>query len=211
MKRKLVFLVLPLLMALLTSFSLFRWNRVVVPESLQTFNDKEVGIQFLNPIIDEELYVYAPFAGKSFIGFKEALGFKESQGNYFIINDFGYLGKYQFAVNTLRMMGVYNPDKFLKNPELQEKVLQLYLSKNKWILRRDIKRFNGTRINGVRITESGILAAAHLAGAGNVKKYLRSYGANNFGDALGTTVHYYMKKFSGYDLSFIEADKRAKL
>ena len=31
-------------------------------------------------------------------------------------------------------------------------------------------------MNGIEITESGILAAAHLSGAGNVKKYLRSNG-----------------------------------
>jgi len=61
------------------------------------------------------------------------------------------------------------------------------------------------------VTESGILAAAHLAGPGNVKKYLRSYGINNFADGYGTTIRYYMNKFSGYDTSFLKANRRAKV
>lgn len=80
---------------------------------------------------------------------------------------------------------------------------------NKWILRRDIKRFVGKRINGVIVTESGILASAHLAGAGNVKKYLRSYGKIRFNDAFGTSINSYLKKFGGYEMSSIKANKRA--
>ena len=67
------------------------------------------------------------------------------------------------------------------------------------------------KIGGVLITESGILAAAHLAGAGSVKKYLRSYGAQNFADGYGSTVRYYMKRFAGYDTSFITPERRAKV
>ena len=71
--------------------------------------------------------------------------------------------------------------------------------------------FVGKKIGGVLITESGILAAAHLAGAGSVKKYLRSYGAQNFADGYGSTVRYYMKRFAGYDTSFITPERRAKV
>ena len=113
--------------------------------------------------------------GNSFLGFKEALAFKESQGNYATINTLGYLGKYQFGASTLKLMGVSDTELFLKDAALQENLFELNVARNKWILRRDIKRFVGKRINGVVITESGIVAAAHLAGAGNVKKYLRSY------------------------------------
>ncbi|WP_298903966.1 peptidoglycan-binding protein LysM [uncultured Psychroserpens sp.] len=155
-------------------------------------------------------YTYFPYLGKSYHGFKEALAFKESRGNYFTVNTLGYLGKYQFGKETLKMIGIYNPTQFLYNPKLQEKAFLANAERNKWILRKDIERFVGKKINGVDITESGILAAAHLAGPGSVKKFLRSYGSNNFSDAYGTTVKHYMKKFSGYDTSFIEADKRAK-
>lgn len=153
---------------------------------------------------------FSPYLGKSFVGFKEALAFKESRGDYFTVNTYGYLGKYQFGKETLKMIGINNPSKFLKNPELQEKAFIANSKRNKWILRKDIKNFVGKRINGIVITESGILAAAHLAGPGSVKKYLRSYGLDNFADGYGTTVHYYMKRFSGYDTSSIKPDRKAK-
>ena len=153
---------------------------------------------------------YFPYLGKSYIGFKEALAFKESQGNYFTVNDLGYIGKYQFGAETLKSIGVYNPEYFLYTPELQEKAFLANSERNKWILRKDIARFVGKDIHGVTITESGILAAAHLAGAGSVKKFLKSSGGDDFSDAYGTSISSYMKRFSGYDTSFIKANKRAK-
>ena len=163
--------------------------------------------------IENELVVKdfnSPNLGKTFIGFKEALAFKESRGNYFTVNTLGYLGKYQFGRSTLKLIGIYNTNQFLNNPQLQEQAFIANTARNKWVLRRDIKRFVGKNIDGVLVTESGILAAAHLAGPGSVKKYLRSYGAIGFADAYGTTVRTYMKKFSGYDTTFIEANRRAK-
>ena len=161
-----------------------------------------------NPFQSEDNYF--PYLGNSYNGFKEALAFKESRGNYFTVNTLGYLGKYQFGAETLKMIGIYNPTQFLYNPELQEKAFLANAERNKWILRKDIKRFEGQKINGIVITESGILAAAHLAGPGSVKRFLRSYGSQNVSDAYGSSVRYYMKKFSGYDTSFIEANKKAK-
>lgn len=154
---------------------------------------------------------FSPYLGKSFVGFKEALAFKESGGNYTTINTYGYLGKYQFGKETLRLIGVSNINKFLNDPKLQEKAFIANAQRNKWILRRDINRFVGKRINGVLVTESGILAAAHLAGPGSVKKYLRSYGLDNFADGYGTTISNYMKRFSGYDTSFLKPNKKAKV
>ncbi|QDO92442.1 peptidoglycan-binding protein LysM [Formosa sediminum] len=154
---------------------------------------------------------FSPSLGKTYVGFKEALGFKESRGNYFTVNTLGYLGKYQFGKETLKIIGIHNPVQFLKNPELQEKAFLANAERNKWILRRDIKKYVGKKINGVVITESGILAAAHLSGPGNVKKYLRSHGSTSFSDAYGTTIEYYMKKFSGYDTSFVKPNKKAKV
>ncbi|GAB5564618.1 MAG: hypothetical protein Wins2KO_16810 [Winogradskyella sp.] len=161
--------------------------------------------------LDDAKEVFTPHLGKSFDGFKEALAFKESRGDYFTVNTLGYLGKYQFGASTLEMIGIYSPNQFLYNPELQEKAFIANAERNKWILRRDIKRFDGKVIAGVKVTESGILAAAHLAGAGSVKKFLRSYGSDNFADAYGSTVRYYMKRFAGYDTSVIKPNKKAKV
>ncbi|WP_347375105.1 peptidoglycan-binding protein LysM [Aequorivita sp. Q41] len=151
------------------------------------------------------------FLGKSYVGFKEALGFKESRGDYTIVNDYGYMGKYQFSRATLRMMGLKNTDEFLDNTLQQEAAFLAYTSLNKWVLRKDIKRYSGKTIAGIKVTESGILAAAHLAGPGNVKKFLRSAGENRFEDANGTSIRYYLRKFSGYDTSHIVPNRKPRL
>lgn len=150
-----------------------------------------------------------PYLQKNFVGFKEALAFQESQGKYRVINTLGYLGKYQFGKSTLKRLNIHNSIKFLENPALQEKAFIALCEVNKWILRKDIKRSVGKKINGIEITESGILAAAHLAGAGNVKKFLRSNGTECFSDAYGTTIKMYLKKFAGYDVSMIMPNKFA--
>lgn len=151
------------------------------------------------------------FLGKTYIGFKEALGFRESQGRYSVVNKYGYIGKYQFGKSTLRLIGIFNTDVFLRDTRLQEEAFTANTSRNKWILRRDIKRYSGRYIGNVKVTESGILAAAHLAGAGNVKKYLRSGGTIVFQDAFGTSIRHYLKKFSGYDTSVIVPNKKPKV
>ncbi len=158
-------------------------------------------------LVDNFIY---PELGKSYVGFKEALAFKESRGDYGVVNQFGYMGKYQFGIGTLAMIGIKNKNTFLSNPELQERAFYANLSRNKWILRRDLKWFVGKRMNGIVVTESGVLAAAHLAGPGAVKKYLRSGGVDGFADAFGTTIRYYMKRFSGFDTSFVVPNRKAK-
>lgn len=153
---------------------------------------------------------FSPVLQKDYMGFKEAVGFKESGGEYGIINQFGYLGKYQFGIGTLQLIGIYNGQKFLDDPAMQEAAFYANASRNKWILRREIKRFAGKTVAGINVTESGILAAAHLAGPGSVKKFLRSGGLQVFSDAFGTSIKYYLKKFEGYDTSVVEPDRKAK-
>ncbi len=147
--------------------------------------------------------------GKSYVGFKEAIGFKESQGIYNIVNPYGYIGKYQFAPNTLYAIGVTDIEDFKRNTRLQEEAFLAFTARNKWLLRDYIQKYEGKAINGIEITESGLLAAAHLAGAGNVKKFLRSQGSHQVKDAFGTTIQTYLKRFSGYDTSIIPADNKA--
>ncbi len=145
------------------------------------------------------------FLNDSYLAFKEALAFKESGGDYQAVNRFGYLGKYQFHMNTLKLMGIVDKQRFLSESQLQEAAFFWYAARNKWILRKDLKRSIGKYINGIEITESGILAAAHLAGAGNVKKYLRSGGAYAFEDAFGTSIEQYLIQFAHYNTQSIPA------
>lgn len=211
MRRCIIFFCSLIMLLILMSFGLKSSNRKVeVPENLKV--TEPTLVMFPKNTTSMNLMMVAPpFLGSSYIAFKEALAFKESQGNYFRTNTLGYLGKYQFGIGTLELMGVYNSTRFLNDPALQEKVFHTNVSRNKWILRRDIVRFVGKYINGVEITESGILAAAHLAGAGNVKKYLRSYGQVDAMDDYGTSISKYLRKFSGYDLSPIAPKKNPKV
>ncbi len=181
-----------------------------VPESLQIQDTLEAYLPQPPQPLSASM-VSPPYVGTSFIGFREALAFKESGGDYFTTNTLGYLGKYQFGIGTLQLIGVYNATQFLQTPELQEKAFAGNLSRNKWILRREIPRFVGHHVKGVEITESGILAAAHLAGAGNVKKYLYSSGSLDVVDAYGTSITQYLRKFKGYDTSGIQAVRNPKV
>ncbi|MBW2961211.1 peptidoglycan-binding protein LysM [Mesonia aestuariivivens] len=167
------------------------------------YNVKSNDSLFVNEIV-------FPVLPKNYLGFKEAVAFKESGSDYSIINQFGYLGKYQFGRGTLRLIGIYDTKDFLNNPKLQEAAFYANASRNKWILRRDLKWYVGRTIGGVKVTESGVLAAAHLAGPGSVKKFLRSGGEDGFSDAFGTSIKYYLNKFKGYDTSFVKPNRKAK-
>jgi hypothetical protein len=185
------------------------------PFNLETnpwfLTDEMDGTHYLFPSQEQEDYtnLNIPFTGNFFIGFKEAIAFKESQGKYRKINSLGYLGKYQFGTETLKTIGIHNSATFLNNPDLQEKAFIALLAKNKWELRDEIEKYEGTVLNGIRVTESGILAAAHLGGVGSVKKYFKNNGKRYLRDAYGTSLRSYMKAFGGYDTSFIVADSNA--
>ncbi|MDQ7916400.1 peptidoglycan-binding protein LysM [Mesonia sp. MT50] len=193
-------------------FLSFSNKEEAITASVSTMNLPEAyTVKMNDEILDEvDETIFYPVLKKSYLGFKEAVGFKESRGDYQIINQFGYLGKYQFGIGTLHLIGIYDAKTFLNNPELQEAAFYANASRNKWILRKDIARSVGKTMNGVEITESGILAAAHLAGPGSVKKYLRSGGVQGFSDAFGTSIKYYLNKFKGYDTSFVTPNRKAK-
>jgi hypothetical protein len=152
-----------------------------------------------------------PFTGKFFIGYKEAIAFKESQGKYKKINEIGYMGKYQFGIETLKTIGIFDSLSFLNSPKMQEKAFVALLAKKKWELKDEIAEYEGNIVGGVRVTESGILAAAHLGGVGSVKRFLKTNGARKCRDQNGASVKSYMKDFGGYETTGIKANKKAKV
>jgi len=163
--------------------------------------------------IISNVYVPVPFTVRDFVGFKNFLGFFESGSNYNKVNRFGYLGKYQFGKGTLKMYGVRNLSEYKGNPELQEKVFLMNVMRNKWILRREISWYSNRYLNGTYISESGIIAAAHLSGPGNVKKFLRSHCNPDLNkrDANGTSISDYLNIFKDYDLENIPAIQKPKI
>ena len=131
--------------------------------------------------------------------FLDAVGFRESSNDYTVTNKWGYMGKYQFGRSTLKGLGYKVTKKeFLNNPQLQEEAMMALLLHNKEKLQKYIDVFDGQTINGMYISESGILAAAHLGGQGSVKRYFKN--GKVFKDGFGTKITSYMAQFSGYDI-----------
>lgn len=129
----------------------------------------------------------------------EALGNFESGNSYTKVNRFGYMGRYQFGKATLKAIGINVSRKtFLNSPDLQEEAMQRLMLSNYKTLKRYIKKYQGKVHHGVLVTKSGVLAAAHLGGAGNVRRWFRN--GKNFADANGTEITSYMKIFKSYQL-----------
>jgi len=175
-------------------------------------NDND-GTHYLFPSQKQNDYpnLNVPYTGKFFIGYKEAIAFKESQGKYKKVNSLGYMGKYQFGKETLKTVGIHDSKRFLNSPKMQEKAFVALIAKNKSELKDIIEKYEGQIVADIRVTESGILAAAHLGGVGSVKKFFRNNGNRYFKDAYGTSIRSYMRDFGGYETSGIVADGNAKV
>ena len=195
----------------LISFTLLFFTiGITLPPPNLNYNDDYITTVVLSPSngYDFDKIAYKiPFTTRDFVGFKEFLGFYESGSDYKKINSLGYLGKYQFGRSTLKVLRIKKINNFINIPELQEKAFLMNVMRNKWILRREIEKFSGKKINNILITESGIIAAAHLSGPGNVKNFLRNNCNNNldFKDINGTKISDYIKIFRNYDISNILA------
>jgi hypothetical protein len=134
--------------------------------------------------------------------FMSAIAFKESRNIFDTVNKYGMLGKYQFSRATLNGLGYDNISDtvFLSSEALQDEAMIELLKHNHKILRKQIKKYDGLMVDSLCVTESGILAAAHLAGPSNVKKWLRTNGKKTRTDGFGTSIETYMNKFANYKI-----------
>ena len=129
-----------------------------------------------------------------------AIGHQESGNRYNIINRYGYMGRYQFGRSTLKTLKIKTTkQEFLQDTFLQEYAMHKHLLYNKKRLDKYINKYEGQIIHGVLVTESGLLAAAHLGGAGSVRKWFRTGKVRQ--DGNGVKITSYMKRFGGYNLS----------
>tara|TARA_Y100001938_G_C7917894_1_gene342894 strand:- start:180 stop:734 length:555 start_codon:yes stop_codon:yes gene_type:complete len=132
--------------------------------------------------------------------FLDAIGHQESGNRYDVVNRYGYMGRYQFGNSTLKTLKIKTTRKeFLNNIVLQEYAMYQHLQYNKKKLQKYIDKYEGQIVHGVLVTESGLLAAAHLGGQGSVKKWFRTGKIRQ--DGNGVKITSYMKRFGGYDLS----------
>jgi len=137
--------------------------------------------------------------------FRKLMADKESTNNWKAVNQFGYIGLFQFGKPALEDCGVSIDSKSFKtDPSIFDEDLQLETF-DKWtkILYRYtetyISKYNGKTIHGIKVTTSGIIAGAHLVGHGNIKRWLN--GEEGIKDGNGVDVSEYVELFAGYDIT----------
>ncbi len=177
---------------------------------------------------------------KTYDAFFEALGQRESSGNYSAIQKrYGYLGKYQMGEAALIDCGYYKRDgkitnsfldqfwtgkdevksrqDFLDNHQAQENAIREYMKVQwRYIIAKDLDRFAGQTREGLLFTVSGLLAGAHLGGHGRLETYLKDNQLDP--DGNGVFVTEYIQKFAGYETPFkprkkltgLQKDKKEK-
>lgn len=163
---------------------------------------------------------------KTLDDFYNDLGARESGGNYKAVNTAGYIGKYQMGEAAMVDAGYYKPkpngnynnkwdgqftgkdgiysvEDFLDNPQAQENAQRIYKQKQWTYIKNFAQKYDGKTINGIPITQSGMLAATHLLGQTKLLKYLQSNGRYIPKDGYGTSIEEYLRRFAGYDVSEI--------
>jgi hypothetical protein len=140
---------------------------------------------------------------KTFDKFLEKLAFIESSNNHTVVNKYGYMGKYQIGRDALSTIGLGSvPDKlFLSSPDLQDLAVKFLFLHNKNMLATYIGKYDNRVVGGIYITQSGILAAAHLGGSESVKKFLDTNGQYDFKDGNNTPISRYIKELGDYKLN----------
>ncbi len=140
---------------------------------------------------------------RSLTDFKFALAEKESSNNWRKYNPYGYIGKFQFGKDALDVTGYGHIafHDFIDNPSIfpekdQEMAMDSLLRFNAFVLKDYIDEYVGSHIlDSITITKQGLLAASHLAGTGNVKRFLNTNGRYNPKDQLGTSLSDYLITF----------------
>jgi len=171
--------------------------------SLSSFTTKNKIEQPIPVIEIEEVIVTEPPTIHELQELMDAIGYFESNNRYDIVNPHGFMGRYQFSPRTVAYLGYdVTREEFLNNPQLQDSVMVSYIRDNYNSLQNYIDEYAYTTHNGLYITPSSILAGAHYAGAGGMKKFLTSNKETI--DSNGMTITRYMKKFTDYEINLEE-------
>lgn len=140
---------------------------------------------------------------KPYDEFVKAVGMRESSGRW-CVQKGQFLGYFQLGESAFKDIGVnikeIGKKNYLNNPKLQKKCFRKWMDVNKKYMKDVIKEWDGKEINGIKVTESGILMGAHLVGQGNAKKFFNSNGNIIPKDGNGTPITEYIKMFSGYQI-----------
>ena len=132
--------------------------------------------------------------------FADSLATIISNKKYDTVFPNGSLGKYAIGDLILKDLGFRPTAKFkrefLKDTLLQEECFKVICMINKYRMRNYIDKYSGTVYNDVLITESGVLAGAHLIGATTLKGWFSDDYNNN-------EITEVVEKMQGFDLDYI--------
>ena len=176
-------------------------------------------IVIIKQIIALLLQQLALVKAKDYDAFAEALGKRESGGDYKAVNSLGYMGKWQFGMARMCDLGYtdrrpgttdftnesfewkqgYSQEYFLNTPDLQERIFKQHVQDLVERIQRTFFASLGQKVGNITFTLSGGVAGTHLGGIGGVRRFIN--GDNAPEDAFGTSVAEYVEKFAGYDLS----------
>lgn len=158
--------------------------------------------------------------------FYENLAKRESGGEknpYKAVNRFGYVGKYQMGEDILTDLGYYKKNKggklndwsgtftgknginniedFKNNPQVQETAIREAMSK-KWeqLEANGSTKYVGQVVGETVITPSGLLAGAHLKGAGGVLNFLKNPNSTKNKDGNGMEIERYIREMGNCEV-----------
>ena len=107
-------------------------------------------------------------------------------------------GRLQDAANAGVIPQGVDPQAFMADPEMQQRVEEWHVSDiNGFISSNGLDRYVGQSINGQEVTPNGMLAVAHLGGSEGLRRYLTSGGSYNPSDDYGTSLSDYMSTHAG--------------
>lgn len=174
------------------------------------------------------LVVFAAAAAGTCGDFLNALAQRESSMNAQAQNRYGYVGLFQMGEAALVDAGYYRADgtgkndwagswtgfnginslaDFKANPQAQAQAVTAYHQRLwRYIRSMGLDTYIGKTINGIQMTQSGLIAAAHLVGSGNLATFLRSNGQLVPRDGNRTPLTEYISRFGGYSIMGSGAD-----
>lgn len=165
----------------------------------------------------------------TFAAFLVALRLVESGGDYQVVNTLDFLGAYQFGEAALTDLGYVNYDgnaydnnygggwtgknginstqEFLANEAVQDQAAEDWMELM-WIYieLQKIDSYAWETVGQTELTTSGMLAAAHLLGAGALKEFIVSGGTADLRDPYGTSIVKYIDNLGGYEVPFAPSD-----
>ena len=157
------------------------------PQKLKGLNNiSKSGQKFLSRLRDLESGAHGYYAASNAFGYKGAyqmgkaalkdIGvYYEATGRYSNSTQKDAEWKGVFIEGNL--FGITSIEDFLNNPKKQDKAIIRYMQLTwKFIEDNGMNEYVGKTIAGVKVTETGLIAACHLVGRNKVEKFLSSEG-----------------------------------